>query len=117
MTISRADASRLTGRNHVWLADTTEHPTGEGELHLCAIKDLWSNRIAGNTIGERMKARLAVAALHTVVARRSGVASCTLHADRGSQFRARKLHRALAHHDMLGSMGQVESAGDNAAKE
>ena len=34
-----------------------------------------------------------------------------------SQFRSRKLHRALARHDMVGSMGQVGSAGDNAAME
>jgi transposase InsO family protein len=33
------------------------------------------------------------------------------------QFRARKVHRALAHHGMVGSMGQVGSAGDNAAME
>ncbi|MGI8663490.1 MAG: integrase core domain-containing protein, partial [Acidimicrobiales bacterium] len=31
--------------------------------------------------------------------------------------RARKLHRALARHEMVGSMGQVGSAGDNAAME
>jgi hypothetical protein len=103
--------------NQVWLADITEHPTGEGKLYLCAIKDLWSNRIVGYAIDERMKARLAVAALHTAVARRGDVAGCILHSDRGSQFRARKLHRALGHHEMVGSMGQVGSAGDNAAME
>ncbi len=64
-----------------------------------------------------MKARLAVAALDNAVARRGDVAGCILHSDRGSQFRARKLHQALARHDMIGSMGQVGSAGDNAAME
>ena len=29
------------------------------------------------------------------------------------QFRARKVHRALGRHEMVGSMGQVGSAGDN----
>ena len=29
----------------VWLTDITEHPTGEGKLYLCAIKDVYSNRI------------------------------------------------------------------------
>jgi transposase InsO family protein len=28
------------GPNQVWLADITEHRTGEGKLYLCAIKDL-----------------------------------------------------------------------------
>ena len=34
-----------------------------------------------------------------------------------SQFRARKLQRALNAHRMVGSMGRVGSAGDNAAME
>jgi transposase InsO family protein len=103
--------------NTVWLADITEHRTGEGKLYLCAIKDLFSNRIVGWAIDERMKARLVVAAVEMAVARRGEVAGCILHSDRGSQFRARKVQRALTRHRMVGSMGQVGSAGDNAAME
>jgi putative transposase len=103
--------------NQLWLSDITEHWTREGKLYLCAIKDVYSNRIVGWAIDERMKARLVVAAIEMAVARRGDVAGCILHSDRGSQFRARKVHRALAHHGMVGSMGQVGSAGDNAAME
>jgi transposase InsO family protein len=103
--------------NELWLTDITEHRTDEGKLYLCAVKDVYSNRIVGYSIDSRMKARLAVAALDNAVARRGDVAGCILHSDRGSQFRARKLHRALARHEMVGSMGQVGSAGDNAAME
>jgi putative transposase len=103
--------------NRLWLTDITEHWTNEGKLYLCAVKDVHSNRIVGYSIDDRMKARLAVAALDNAVARRGDVAGCILHSDRGSQFRARKLHRALARHQMVGSMGQVGSAGDNAAME
>jgi transposase InsO family protein len=78
---------------------------------------VFSNRIVGWSIDSRMKARL-VAAIEMAAARRGGdVAGCILHSDRGSQFRARKVHRALARHRMVGSMGQVGSAGDNAAME
>ncbi len=91
---------------------------GEGKLYLCAIKDLWSNRIVGYAIDDRMKAQLAVTAVDTAVARRDGhVAGCIVHSDRGSQFRARKLQRCLDRHGLVGSMGQVGSAGDNAAME
>jgi len=103
--------------NVVWLADITEHRTAEGNLYVCAIKDLFSNRIVGWAIDSRMKARLVVAAIEMAVARRGDVAGCILHSDRGSQFRARKVHRALTRHRMVGSMGQVGSAGDNAAME
>ena len=104
--------------NQMWVVDLTEHRTGEGKLYCCAIKDLFSNRIVGWAIDEHMKARLVVAAIEMAVARRRGdVAGCILHSDRGSQFRARKVHRALARHGLVGSMGQVGSAGDNAAME
>ena len=106
-----------TGPNRLWLADITEHRTGEGKLYLCAIKDIWSNRIVGYSIDSRMKSRLAVAALHNAAARRRDVAGCVLHTDRGSQFRSRKFVRALHHHGMTGSMGRVGAAGDNAAME
>lgn len=103
--------------NEVWVADITEHATGEGKVYLCAIKDLFSNRIVGWAIDSRMKARLVVAAVEMAVARRGDVAGCLFHTDRGSQFRARKTQRALARYGLVGSMGQVGSAADNAAME
>ncbi|MBI5104418.1 MAG: hypothetical protein HZB46_05430 [Solirubrobacterales bacterium] len=36
--------------NQLWLADITEHPTAEGKLYICAIKDAYSNRIVGYSI-------------------------------------------------------------------
>lgn len=104
--------------NELWLTDLTEHRTREGKVYVCAIKDVFSNRIVGWSIDSRMKARLVVAAIEMAVARRDGdVAGCVVHSDRGSQFRARKVHRVLTRHQMVGSMGQVGSAGDNAAME
>lgn len=106
------------GPDELWLTDITEHWTREGKLYLCAIKDVWSNRIIGYSIDSRMKARLVVNAIDNAAARRDGdVAGCILHSDRGSQFRSRKAQRALVRHGMVGSMGQVGSAGDNAAME
>lgn len=109
------------GPNQLWLTDLTEHRTDEGKLYLCAVKDVWSNRIVGYSISDRMESKVAVDALNNAVARRGveglKVAGCRLHSDRGSQFRSRKLQQALWRHQMLGSMGQVGSAGDNAAME
>ncbi|MGX1226839.1 putative transposase [Streptomyces ambofaciens] len=103
--------------NRLWLADITEHATGEGKLYLCAIKDAFSNRIVGYSIDERMKSRLAVAALDNAVAWRGDVDGCILHSDRGSQFRSREFVRALDRYRMAGPIGRVGAAGDNAAME
>ena len=93
--------------NTLWLADITEHPTGEGKLYLCAIKDVCSNRIVGYSMDSRMKSRLATQALANAVIRRGEVAGCVLHSDRGSQFRSRKFVLALGRNGMVGSMGRV----------
>ncbi len=103
--------------NQVWLTDITEHWTAEGKLYCCAMKDLFSNRIVGYSISDRMTAKLAVDALENAVARRGDVAGCIVHADRGSQFRSRRMASALNRHGMVGSMGRVASAGDNSAME
>ncbi len=103
--------------NELWLGDITEHRTREGKLYVCAIKDVFSNRIVGYSIDTRMKSRIAVNAIESAVARRGDVAGCLFHSDRGSQFRSRKLQRTLNRHRMVGSMGRVGAAGDNAAME
>ncbi|MGW0157805.1 IS3 family transposase [Mycobacterium sp. NPDC003323] len=105
------------GPNQLWLSDITEHRTDEGKLYLCAIKDVFSNRIVGYSIDSRMKSRLATTALASAVARRGDVAGCIVHTDRGSQFRSRRFVHALGRYEMAGSMGRVGAAGDNAAME
>lgn len=66
----------------------------EGTLYLCAVKDLYSNRIVGYSIDSRMTASLAVSALQHAISARSPSATI-VHADRGSQFRSRKYVNAL----------------------
>ena len=108
---------KASGPNELWIGDITEHKTAEGKLYCCAFKDVYSNRIVGYSIDSRMKSRLAVAALNNAAARRGDVAGCVVHTDRGSQFRSRKFVHALNRHSMVGSMGRVGAAGDNAAME
>lgn len=103
--------------NAVWVTDITEHPTGEGKLYCCLIKDLFSNRIVGYSINERMTKHLAVNALRSALARRRFVGTVIVHSDRGSQFRSRDFVAVLKAAGLSGSMGRVAAAGDNAAME
>jgi len=103
--------------NRTWVTDITEHPTLEGKVYCCAIKDLFAGRIVGYAIGERMTADLAVTALRAAIARRQPDGVVVVHADRGSQFRARSFRAVLVAAGLKGSMGRVASAADNAAME
>lgn len=104
------------GPNKVWLWDISEHPTREGKLYICAIKDVWSNKIVGYSIDTRMKSSLARAAMRNAIALRSP-AGTVCHSDRGGQFRANRTQRLLANNDLVGSMGRSYGAGDNASME
>lgn len=103
--------------DQTWLTDISEHPTGEGKLYICAVKDVCSRRIVGYAMGPRMTARLADAALRIAIARRNPVGTVVVHSDRGSQFRSRRYRDTLRAHGLTGSMGRVGAAGDNAAME
>lgn len=102
----------------VWLTDISEHPTREGKIYVCAVKDVCSRRIVGVSIGPRMTARLATNALNISIARRDPRPGLTIvHSDRGGQFRSYAYQRLLRDHQLVGSMGRVASAADNAAME
>ena len=103
--------------DQLWLTDISEHPTAEGKLYLCAVKDVCSRRIVGYAIGPRMTSQLADAALRTAIARRSPTGTVVVHSDRGGQFCSRRYQRTLRAHGLTGSMGRVSAAGDNAAME
>ena len=107
------------GPNELWLADITEHRTGEGKLYLCAIKDVFSNRIVGYSIDspDEVPDRRRTPS-NNAVARRGEVAGCILHTDRGVAISSTEDSAArLSRHRMVGSMGRVGAAGDNAAME
>ena len=103
--------------NLLWLTDITEHPTAEGKLYCCAIKDVFSNRIVGYACSDRMTRHLAIRALRAAIARRRPHGTVIVHSDRGSQFRSRDFRAVLKAAQLFGSMGRVAAAGDNAAME
>lgn len=102
--------------NELWLTDISEHPTAEGKLYLCAVKDACSRRIVGYSIDTRMTSALAVNALRNALALR-GQVTAIVHSDRGSQFRSHAYVAALRNARLRGSMGRVGACADNAAME
>lgn len=61
------------GPNQLWLTDIPEHKTREGTLYACGVKDVFSKRIVGYSISERMTATLVISAIANAVARRRDV--------------------------------------------
>ena len=71
--------------NQKWAGDITYIWTREGWVYLAVIIDLFSRRVIGWAISNRMKQDLAIRALNMAVALRRPPPGCIHHTDRGAQ--------------------------------
>jgi transposase InsO family protein len=100
-----------------WLSDITYIPTREGWLYLAAILDLYSRRIVGWAMSERMTAALTIAALKMAIRQRQPGAGFIHHSDQGSQYTDGTYQTLLQEHEAQASMNGVGSWYDNAPME
>jgi transposase InsO family protein len=104
--------------NRLWLTDITEHPTREGKVYLAAVLDVYGRRIVGWSIADHLRQELVVDALEMAkLRRRPQPGQTVLHSDRGSQYTSWAFGHRLRDAGLLGSMGRVGSAYDNAMME
>jgi putative transposase len=89
-----------------WFTDITEHPTAEGKLYVCCLKDCFSHRIVGYALSDRMTSSLAVSALRSAVARRQPHGTVIVPSDRGGQLRSRTFQAVVKANRLTGSMGR-----------
>ncbi len=104
--------------DRLWLTDITEHPTREGKVYLAAVLDVYARRIVGWSIADHLRAELVVDAVQMARWRRRPAPGQTvLHSDRGAQYTSWAFGQRLREAGLLGSMGRVGSAYDNAMME
>jgi len=103
--------------NRVWAGDLTYVWTTEGWLYLAVILDLYSRRVIGWAMGQRLTVDLAEQALTMALANRAPTAGLLHHSDRGSQYAATSYQRLLDTHGILPSMSRKGNCWDNACVE
>lgn len=77
------DADHL---NQKWVGDITYLWTDEGWLYLAVMIDLYSRKVVGWAMSERMTATLVCDALRMALWRRKNPKGVIVHSDRGSQY-------------------------------
>jgi len=100
-----------------WLADITYIATREGWLYLGAIMDLYTRRIVGWAMSDRMTSDLTIAALEMALLQRQPDAGLLHHSDQGRQYTDRKYQALLRDHGIRASMNGTGSWYDNAPME
>ncbi len=108
-TVSQAD--------RYYVGDITYIHTQEGWLYLAVVIDLFSRKIVGWSMDDRMKAKLVNDALLMAIWKRKPQTDLVWHTDRGSQY-ASDSHRAiLKEHHVIQSMSRKGNCWDNAVSE
>ncbi len=103
--------------NTLWVADVTQHETDEGWLYLAIILDAYSRRVVGWAMSERFTAELVLDALEMALWNRQPAKGIIHHSDHGSQYASLVFGEKLEEAGILGSMGSVGDALDNALAE
>ena len=110
-------AFRPAQPDRLWVADITQHPTGEGPVYLAVVIDAFSRMVIGHSIADHLRSELVVDALEMAVWRRQPPPGVIHHSDHGTQYTSWAFGQRLRKAGLLGSMGTVGDALDNAVAE
>lgn len=104
-------------KNQTWTADITYIPTDEGWLYLAAVEDLYSRKIVGWSMSDRIDSRLVVDALQMAIRRELPGEGLVAHSDRGVQYASEHYQALLRKHRVTCSMSRKGNCWDNAPME
>ena len=100
-----------------WSADISYIWTAEGWLYLAVLIDLFSRRVVGWAVSDRLKKDLALRALRMALVTRHPPSGLIHHSDRGSQYCSIDYQAVLRKHGLLISMSGKGNCYDNAVVE
>jgi putative transposase len=103
--------------NTAWVSDITYLHTRAGWLDLVVILDLFSRRVVGWALHDRLTRQLALDALVMAVRHRQPCPGLVCHSDRGSQYASHDYRAVLATHGVVCSMSRRGNCWDNAVAE
>ena len=106
-----------TAPDQKWAADISYIWTTEGWLYLAIVLDLFSRRIIGWAVSDRLKKDLALSALRRALVLRQPKTGILHHSDRGSQYCSYDYQRILDRHGFIISMSGKGNCYDNAMVE
>jgi putative transposase len=105
--------------DRLWAGDLTYLRCWEGVVYLSFVIDVFSRRVVGWQLASHMRTSLVLDALAMAVGTRRPGADFQLvaHTDRGSQYTSGLYTQTLDDHEIVGSVGTVGDALDNAVAE
>jgi len=106
-----------TAPNQKWVGDITYIWTEEGWLYLAMVLDIYSRKVVGWSLQERMTSELVCSALRMAANARGCIAKTLCHFDRGSQYASDLFQALLKRYGFECSMSRKGNCWDNAVAE
>jgi transposase InsO family protein len=94
----------MAAPDQAWVGDMTYVWTAEGWLYVSVLLDLYSHKVVGWAMSERIDTALITQALQMAWGRRQPAAGLLHHSDRGSQYASQAYQGLLARHGLVYSM-------------
>lgn len=107
----------VTAPNTIWAGDITHINTYQGWLYLAVVIDLYSRRVIGWSLSERINAELVCDALRMALGRRRPSNGLMYHSDRGVQYASEEYQGLLKEYGIKASMSRKGNCWDNAVVE
>ena len=106
----------VDGPDRLWVADFTQLTTWPGTCYIAVVADAYSRLCLGCSVRAEKTVELVLEALEMAIWRRGQMraAGAIHHSDQGSQYTSFAFTRRLAGEGLVGSMGTVGDALDNA---
>lgn len=108
-TVSQPDTVYCSDITYIW--------TKEGWLYLAVVLDLYSRRVVGWSMSNRITQKLVSNALQMAIWRRRPEPGLIFHSDRGSQYCSNRFQKLLHTNLMKSSMSRKGDCWDNSVAE
>lgn len=97
-----------------WAGDMTYLKTGEGELYMAAVLDLYTRKVIGWGFSKSHDTSLVDGALKMSISLEEKESGCIFHSDQGSEYRSDIYRETISKADMVSSMSRAGTPTDNA---
>lgn len=103
--------------NQIWTSDITYIWTQEGWLYLAIVLDIFSRKVVGWSMSQRLESDLVLNALNSAIARRQPTQKIVFHSDQGVQYACSDTRQLLKNNGFVQSMSRKGRCYDNAITE
>ncbi len=104
---------RPSAPDRLYVADITQHRTGEGWFYLAVVLDCFSRRVVGWAMADHIRAELVVDALQMALWNRRPDPGAIHHSDHGSTYTSWAFGHRLRKAGLRCSMGSIGDCFDN----